>query len=84
MPNAKRSLYRGFSITTRWTDLNLAGRRPWRGFDAAFAVCPMDPNGESWQAFPKTIFHTSGAAEANALGEARRSIDEVADAPPAR
>ena len=84
MPNSKRSNYRGFSITTRWTDLHLAGRRPWRGFDAVFAVCPMEPNGESWQAFLKTIFTTSSAAEANALGEARRSIDEVADAPPAR
>jgi len=80
---SKRSTYRGFSITTRWTDLRLADRRPGLGFDAAFAVCPTDPNGESWQKFPKTIFPTSDAAEANALGEARRSIDELVDAPPA-
>ena len=81
MPTSKQFSYRGLSITTRWTDLQLAGRRPSTGFDAAFAVRPMDPNGESWQEFPGAVFATSAAAEANALGQARRSIDEVADAP---
>jgi len=83
MPTSKHSNYRGFSITTRCTDLHLVDRRPRRGFSALFAVCPMDPNGESWQAFLETIFATSDAAEADALAEARRSIDELADAPPA-
>ena len=76
MPNAKRSSYRGYCITTRCADLQLTGRRPWKGFDAAFAISPMDPDGESWQEFLKTIFSTCEAAQANALGAARRSIDD--------
>ena len=80
MPNAKRSTYKGYCITTRWTDLHRSGRRPWKGFDAGFAVCPLDPDGESWQAFPGAVFATPEAAEANALGAARRSIDEFSDA----
>ena len=83
MPNSTRSTYRGYCITTRWTNLQLSGKRPWKGFDAAFAVSPMDPDGESWQEFPKTVFATHEAAVENALGAARRSIDDVADAPPA-
>ena len=78
----KRSTYRGYSITTQWADVQVSGQRP-RKFDAGFDVCPIGPEGESWQVFPKTIFATPEAAEANALGAARRSIDDIADAPPA-
>ena len=82
MPNSKRSTYKGYSITTQWAALPVSDRRRGIGFDATFAVRPMDLDGESWQQFPRTVFATPEAAEANALGAARESIDEVADAPP--
>lgn len=82
MPNSKRSNYRGYCITTRWTGLHLPNRRQGGGFDAAFAVRPIAPDGESWQQFPKAVFDTPEAAEANALDEAQRSIDDFGCAPP--
>ena len=82
MPTSKRSTYKGYCITTRWTDLHLPDRRQSSGFDAAFAVRPMNPDGESWQQFPRAVFDTSADAEANALCAARRSIDDFGDAAP--
>ena len=82
MPNAKRSNYKGYCITTRWTDLHLADRRQGQGFNAAFAVRLIAPDGDSWQEFPKAIFGSQEAAEANALDAARKSIDAFGSAPP--
>ena len=78
MPNSKHSTYRGYCITTQWTAVPLSDRRRGIGFGATFAVRPMDPAGESWQQFPRTVFASPEAAEANALGAARKSIDDFA------
>lgn len=81
MPNSKRSSYKGYCITTQWTALHLSDRHRGSGFDAAFAVNSITSEGESWQQFPEAVFDTPQGAEANALDAARRSIDDLADAP---
>jgi hypothetical protein len=73
--NATRSDYKGYRITTRWYELGpFAGLLPAR-FDACFKVDPHAPPEESWQEFPKGVFHTRESAIENALDKAKRSID---------
>jgi hypothetical protein len=81
MPTSKRSNYKGYCITTQWSPLHLSDRRRGSGFDAAFAVSSITCEGESWQQFPRAVFDTPEAAEANALSAAQRSIDDLAHGP---
>ena len=79
MPTSQRSYYRGFSITTRWSEVRLPvamgfpARGPPTQFIASFSVDPHDD--QSWQQFPTSMFDTSGHAVDNALPAAKRAID---------
>lgn len=79
MPTSQRSCYRGFSITTRWSEVRLPvamgfpARGPPSQFIASFSVDPYDD--QSWQQFPTSMFDTSGRAADNALTAAKRAID---------
>lgn len=87
MSTAKQTLYRGYSITTRWAEQMPSGsfrntRRP-ASFDAAFTVHPPSPDEEDWQQFVVAVFSTAGAAEDNALVAAKRAIDQLQFTPSA-
>jgi len=79
MPTSQRSCYRGFSITTRWSEVRLPvamgfpARGPPSQFIASFSVDPYDD--QSWQQFSTSMFDTSGRAADNALTAAKRAID---------
>ena len=84
MNNDLSSLYRGCAITTRsvevgrttgWGEL-VAWPASWTArFVASFSVDPDDVCLEPWQQFLTGRFSTRILAAANALAEARRSID---------
>lgn len=89
MNNESCSLYRGCAIITRSTELpplsacaELSLASTWSTpFAASFCVNPDDERIDSWQEFPRGRFATRSLACANALSEARRSIDvKLADA----
>jgi hypothetical protein len=75
MQNTKRSSYKGYDITTRWTEMLPLADRPAKRFNASFTVEPSAPDADSWQQFPHAVFDTWIAASENALTAARRSID---------
>jgi len=84
MNHHSSSLYRGCAITTRsvevgrttgWGEL-VAWPATWtERFVASSSVDPDDACLEPWQQFPTGRFTTRVLAAANALAEARRSID---------
>ena len=75
MPNSKRSSYKGYAITTRWTELGPLADRQAKRFNASFTVDPESLVELSWQQFPKAVFDTHGGAADNALLTAQKSID---------
>lgn len=74
MANTRRSSYKGYLITTRWTELMSDVRGPHR-FNASFSVNPADVEESGWQQFETSVFDTSVAAADDALTSAKRSID---------
>jgi len=74
MPNSRQFIYKGYRITTRWTQLDPLSHRKQR-FDASFTVHSSASDEDSWQQFPREIFDSFVAAVANALTLAQRSID---------
>ena len=78
MPNTRRFSYKGYYITTRWTELEPLSGQPGQAakrFIASFTVEPMADTEASWQQFPKAVFYTFAAAMANAHKAAISSID---------
>ena len=75
MSNITLCKYKGFTITTRWSEVvTLATQMDW--FKASFTVAPLDAGEDSWQQFPISQFATSEAASANAMRAAKSSIDQ--------
>jgi hypothetical protein len=75
MGNRQYSDYRGYSIITRWTQLRLPTDDSPALFDASFTVEPDAVDEHSWQQFPRAVFGTCAEAVANAVTNARTSID---------
>jgi hypothetical protein len=75
MPNSSRFSYKGYYITTRWTELAPLSGQAAKRFNASFTVDPMADTEASWQQFPKAVFDTFAGAMANAHKAAMSSID---------
>jgi hypothetical protein len=74
MTNRRRCTYKGYTIITRWIELE-PSRRGLRRFTASFSVDQGAPGRTSWQEFMVAVFHTFDTAAENALTSAKRSID---------
>lgn len=76
MPTTRQCNYRGHSITVRCRESRCVSIGWPPRFEASFSVNPEAEEESGWQQFPPSAFDTSAAATANALTEAKNSIDD--------